>query len=69
MEEMVTRKVELDSAYAQSVLGINDNNLQLLDRYLDVSFHARGTTLSVRGTAAHVAVSYTHLTLPTICSV
>ena len=55
MEEMVTRKVELDSAYAQSVLGINDNNLQLLDRYLDVSFHARGTTLSVRGTAAHVA--------------
>ena len=55
MEEMVTRKVELDSAYAQSVLGINDANLQLLDRYLDVSFHARGTTLSVRGTAAHVA--------------
>ena len=55
MEEMVTRKVELDSAYAQSVLGINDDNLRVLDRYLDVEFHARGTTLSVRGAADQVA--------------
>lgn len=55
MEEMVTRKVELDSAYAQSVLGINDDNLRVLDRYLDVEFHARGTTLSVRGEADQVA--------------
>ena len=59
MEEMVTRKVELDSAYAQSVLGINDDNLRVLEDQLGVGFHARGTE----------PVSYTHLTLPTIYSV
>ena len=45
MEEMVTRKVELDSAYAQSVLGINDDNLRVLHQQLGVGVHARGTCL------------------------
>ena len=40
MEEMVTRKVELDSAYAQSVLGINDENVRVLEDQLGVGFHA-----------------------------
>ena len=63
MEELVTRKVELDSAYAQAVLGINDDNLRVLNQQLGADIHARGTTVTLRGP---VAVSYTHLTLPTI---
>ena len=55
MEELVTRKVELDSAYAQSVLGFNDDNIRVLNQQLGVDLHARGTTLSVRGEAEHVA--------------
>ena len=55
MEELVTRKVELDSAYAQAVLGVNDGNLRVLNQQLDADIHARGTTLSVRGRATAVA--------------
>jgi len=55
MEEMVTRKVELDSAYAQSVLGINDDNLRVLEDQLGVGFHARGTELTVKGLAEQAA--------------
>ena len=55
MEEMVTRKVELDSAYAQSVLGINDDNLRVLENQLGVGFHARGTELTVKGHAGQAA--------------
>lgn len=55
MEEMVTRKVELDSAYAQSVLGINDDNLRVLHQQLGVGVHARGTALTVKGHADQVA--------------
>lgn len=55
MEEMVTRKVELDSAYAQSVLGVNDDNLRVLHQQLGVGVHARGTALTVKGHADQVA--------------
>ena len=55
MEEMVTRKVELDSAYAQSVLGINDDNVRVLEDQLGVGFHARGTQLTVKGHAEQAA--------------
>jgi len=55
MEEMVTRKVELDSAYAQSVLGINDDNVRVLEDQLGVGFHARGTQLTGKGHAAQAA--------------
>lgn len=50
----VTRKLDLDSAYAQAVLGVNDANLRVLNRQLAANMHARGTTLTVRGTEAEV---------------
>lgn len=50
----VTRKLDLDSAYAQAVLGVNDANLRVLNRQLAANLHARGTTLTVRGTEAEV---------------
>ena len=55
MEELVTRKIDLDSAYAQSVLGINDENLRVLNQRLGADLHARGTTVTVRGEEHHVA--------------
>ncbi|MEH0147284.1 PhoH family protein [Corynebacterium sp. Q4381] len=55
MEELVTRKIDLDSAYAQSVLGINDENLRVLNQNLGVDVHARGTTVTVRGEDHRVA--------------
>ena len=50
----VTRKLDLDTAYAQAVLGVNDANLRVLNRQLAANLHARGTTLTVRGTEAEV---------------
>ncbi|AIJ34022.1 phosphate starvation protein PhoH [Corynebacterium imitans] len=50
----MTRKLDLDSAYAQAVLGVNDANLRVLNRQLAANLHARGTTLTVRGTEAEV---------------
>ena len=50
----VTRKLDLDSAYAQAVLGVNDANLRVLNRQLAANLHARGNTLTVRGTEAEV---------------
>ncbi len=53
--EVITRKVELDSAYAQSVLGINDGNLRVLDNQIDADFHARGHIVTVTGPDHEVA--------------
>jgi len=53
--EVITRKVELDSAYAQSVLGINDGNLRVLDNQIDADFHARGHLVTVTGPDHEVA--------------
>ena len=55
MEELVTRKIELDSAYAQSVLGVHDENLRVLNQHLNADIHARGTTVTVRGADHDVA--------------
>ena len=55
MEELVTRKIDLDSAHAQSVLGVNDENLRVLNQHLAADLHARGTTVTVRGQEPHVA--------------
>lgn len=55
MEELVTRKIDLDSAYAQSVLGINDENLRVINQQLAADIHARGTTVTVRGEEFAVA--------------
>ena len=54
MEELLTRKIELDSAYAQSVLGVNDENVRVLSQHLGVDVHARGTTVTLRGQAHRV---------------
>ncbi len=55
MEEPLTRKVELDAAQAQTVLGINDDNLRVLNQQLGANLHARGTTVTIRGAASDVA--------------
>ncbi|GAB3690388.1 PhoH family protein [Corynebacterium nasicanis] len=53
--QVITRKVELDSAYAQSVLGINDENLRVLDNQIDADFHARGHLVTLTGPDHEVA--------------
>jgi phosphate starvation-inducible PhoH-like protein len=53
--QVITRKVELDSAYAQSVLGINDENLRVLDNQIDADFHARGHIVTLTGPDHEVA--------------
>ncbi|WP_342318213.1 PhoH family protein [Corynebacterium mayonis] len=55
MEEVLTRRVELDSAYAQAVLGINDENLRVLNQQLAAKLHARGNTVTLRGSADNLA--------------
>ena len=53
--QVITRKVELDSAYTQAVLGINDGNLQVLDNLIDADFHARGHVVTLTGPDHEVA--------------
>ena len=53
--EVITRKVEIDSAHAQDVLGINDENLRVLDNLIDADFHARGHVVKVTGPDHEVA--------------
>ena len=53
--EVITRKVEVDSAYVQAVLGINDENLRVLDNLIDADFHARGHVIRVTGPDHEVA--------------
>ena len=53
--QVITRKVELDSVYTQSVLGINDENLRVLDNQIDADFHARGHLVTVTGPDHEVA--------------
>ncbi|AWB84467.1 PhoH family protein [Corynebacterium liangguodongii] len=55
MEELVSRRVELDAEHAQEVLGVNDANLRVLNRQLEADLHARGTTVTLRGHIAAVA--------------
>ena len=55
MESLVTRNIELDSAYTQDVLGINDTNLRVLNQHLGADVHARGNAVTVRGPAVVVA--------------
>ena len=53
--QVITRKVELDSVYTQSVLGVNDENLRVLDNQIDADFHARGHIVTVTGPDHEVA--------------
>ncbi len=53
--EVITRKVELDPAHTQTVLGINDENLRVLDNQIDADLFARGHVVRVTGPAHEVA--------------
>ncbi len=53
--EVITRKVELDPAHTQTVLGINDENLRVLDNQIDADLFARGHVVRVTGPAPEVA--------------
>ncbi|MGD7002866.1 PhoH family protein [Corynebacterium halotolerans] len=53
--EVVTRNVELDEQYAQTVLGINDDNLRVLNNQLGADLFARGTKVRVTGPGHEVA--------------
>nr|WP_304503793.1 PhoH family protein [Corynebacterium lemuris] len=53
--EVITRKVEIESAHAQAVLGINDENLRVLDNQIDADFHARGHVVRITGPDHEVA--------------
>ncbi|WKD57247.1 PhoH-like protein [Corynebacterium capitovis DSM 44611] len=54
MDELVTRRVVLDSAYAQTVIGVNDGNLRALNQQLGADIHARGAAVTLRGSAREV---------------
>lgn len=51
----ITQSVELDSAYVQAVLGINDENLQILENHLDSQLHVRGDIVTISGPDYEVA--------------
>lgn len=47
--DVVSTKVELDSAYANTVLGINDDNLRVLNNLIDADLFARGHVVRITG--------------------
>lgn len=53
--EVITRNVEVDSVYAHALLGVNDENLRVLDNLIDADFFARGHVIRVTGPAHEVA--------------
>ncbi len=53
--ETITRNIELDSDHSQIILGINDENLKVLENQLDCHIHVRGTTVTLNGADHEVA--------------
>lgn len=53
--EVITRSVELDRDTAQTVMGINDENLRVLDNLLRADVFARGTAVKVTGPSHEVS--------------
>lgn len=53
--EAITRSVELDQKHVQTILGINDDNLRVLNNQLGAHLFARGTTVRITGPAHEVA--------------
>ena len=49
MSDLVSHKVELDSAYANSVLGVNDDHLRVLNNLIDADLFARGHVVTITG--------------------
>ncbi|WP_286955049.1 MULTISPECIES: PhoH family protein [Corynebacterium] len=52
---IITKKLELDSAYLATVLGNADENLRVINNVLDADVFARGTTVTVTGPDYEVA--------------
>ncbi|MGP6172702.1 PhoH family protein [Corynebacterium sp. A21] len=55
--EAITRSVELDQQHVQTILGINDDNLRVLNNQLGAHLFARGTVVRITGPAHEVARS------------
>mgnify|MGYP001490625736 CR=1 FL=1 len=53
--QVITNTVELDTAYAQAVLGINEENLRVLNNLIDADLFARGHLVRVTGPGHEVA--------------
>ena len=53
--DVTTTKVELDTLYANAVLGINDDNIRVLGNLVGVDLHARGHVVRLRGPGHEVA--------------
>lgn len=51
----ITRVVELDPAHSQTVLGVNDENLKVLENQLDCEIFVRGTQVTLTGADHEVA--------------
>ncbi|WP_404825334.1 PhoH family protein [Corynebacterium callunae] len=52
---MVTTIYNLEREYAQTVLGIHDENLRVLDNQIDCDIHVRGTRIELTGPIVEVS--------------
>ncbi|WP_411206752.1 PhoH family protein [Corynebacterium callunae] len=52
---MVTTSYNLEREYAQTVLGIHDENLRVLDNQIDCDIHVRGTRIELTGPIVEVS--------------
>ena len=53
--DVVTTVYTLDREHVQTVLGINDENLRVLDNQIDCDIHVRGTRVELTGPAHEVS--------------
>ncbi|ALC06449.1 PhoH-like protein [Corynebacterium deserti GIMN1.010] len=53
--EVVTTIVTLDRTLAQTVLGVHDENLRVIDNQIDADIHVRGTRVELTGPAHEVS--------------
>ena len=53
--EVITTVLNLERTLAQTVLGINDENLRVLDNQIDCDIHVRGTRVELTGPAHEVS--------------
>ena len=53
--EKITRSIELDSDHSRTILGINDENLKVLENQLDCQIHVRSNTVTLHGEDHEVA--------------
>ncbi|MFP7364344.1 PhoH family protein [Corynebacterium callunae] len=53
--DVVTTSYNLEREYAQTVLGIHDENLRVLDNQIDCDIHVRGTRIELTGPIVEVS--------------